>query len=98
MHAAIVNMHRVETYMYNKRQWGYTEILPFVLSCFAYMLNYGISSVLWAPSSLKTPLYESSPTLYDQDRYADLRRTVEIAGEFLHVTSLQLYSFGVSKQ
>ena len=25
--------------------WGYTEILPFVLSCFANTLNYGISSV-----------------------------------------------------
>ena len=47
MHAAIVNMHGVETWMPREgiciiNVWGYTKILPFVLSCFADMLNYGI--------------------------------------------------------
>ena len=35
-------------------------LVPFPL-CFAIMLNYGISSVLWATVSLKTLLQESSP-------------------------------------
>ena len=61
IHAAIVKMHRVETWMPREgvciiNVWGYTKILPFVLSCFANMLNYGISSVLWTPFSAKTPL------------------------------------------
>ena len=36
--------------------WGYSEILPFILFCFSDMLNNGISSILWAPFSLKARL------------------------------------------
>ena len=60
--------------------WGFPEILPFAWFCFANMLRYGISSVLWAPFSLKTILEESTPAGARQ-----VRKTVEKAGKFLSI-------------
>ena len=48
--------------------------------CFANMLNYGTSSVLWAPFSLKTLLEESSP-----GGARLVQKTVENAGKLLRI-------------
>ena len=70
-------MKRVETCMHNKFMGLYGNLtFRFVLFCFANMLNYGTSSLFWAPFSLKTLLEESSPTGARQ-----VRKTVENAGK-----------------
>ena len=50
--------------------------------CFAILLNYGISSVLWTTVSLKTLLQESSPA---QQPCRRERRIVEFAGKLLRI-------------
>ena len=50
--------------------------------CFANMLNYGISLILWPPFSLKTLLEESCPAQPSQ-----VRRAVDFAGKLLRVRS-----------
>ena len=53
--------------------WGFSEILPFVLFCFANVLSDGISSVLLAPFSLKTILDESTPAGARQVRQSTMQ-------------------------